>query len=452
MDSENNTTLAKLSRLDSRVLAQTLTSLAETSDEAEEAIERLLADPQERLQRFADKLDKLNNPKGFVRGQTEAFARKIHRTLDELHSTDVEPKAALDCLSQFFESDEKLIESYDDSYGTIGELIRVAATDLFAEFAKHEPAHAAALLQDLLKRDQYNTRIPLLQKVGQGMPEELLRQLVDFIQKEHDAAEADAPKRHFNTVLLELAKHLKDAELYVSVTDRHRTELSLQDFLELAKIHIHHGRYEQALALTRQAPDKESQSRRELAKLGLRCLQELGREDELEEQAWELFSVMPTRVTFQELVDHLGSDKEDKLKKRAVALIQETEMFSNARALLLLHIGSAELAEEYVLQRAEQVQGEDYFVLSEVADELADAGRIRGATFCYRSLLDSILKRANSRAYRQAAVYFHKLGELAENINDWGEMSPHSDYLGKVRSRHGRKGSFWSKVDELRKT
>jgi uncharacterized protein DUF6880 len=451
LSEENNEKLiTTLSRLDSQILAETLVALSETSEHVEEAVQRLVATPQQRLERFSQKLEDLNNPQGFVRGQTTVYAQKMQQALDELRTPEIEAQKALECLSRFFQSDQKLIESYDDTSGTIGELFRDPAARMFAGFAAEQPEQAVEHLLVLLSRDPYNTRIPLLRRVANSLPAESLTSLAESFEKQHADSDSDSAERHYNNILLALAKPMKDAALYLRIVDRHRTELNLKDYLEVARIHLAHERYEEALNFVQQAPRQESQTGRELAKVGLRCLRELGRFDELEEQAWQLFSVMPTRVTFQELVEQVGEEKRAELTEKAVAFVQETEEFSNARALLLLHLGSTELAEEYVLQRAKQVRGEDYFVLSELADELAQAGRNKGATFCYRSLLDSILKRANSRAYRQAALYFHNLNDLAQNLEDWGDLPDHQTYLAGLRGRHGRKGSFWSRVDELR--
>ena len=167
MNIENTEELIKtLSRLDSQTLAETLVALSETSEFVGEAIQRLLATPEQRLIRFAEKLEALNNPQGFVRGQTTVYAQKILYTLDELRSPEIDAAKALQSLSQFFESDQKLIESYDDSFGTIHELFRDSATAMFARFAAEQHDKAVELLEELLTRDPYNTRVPLLKRVG----------------------------------------------------------------------------------------------------------------------------------------------------------------------------------------------------------------------------------------------------------------------------------------------
>ena len=64
----------------------------------------------------------------------------------------------------------------------------------------------------------------------------------------------------------------------------------------------------------------------------------------------------------------------------------------------------------------------------------------------YRALLESILDRAQSKAYPHAARYLHHLGKLAKKIRAWSPIAPHESYLQALRARHDRKRAFWAQV------
>jgi hypothetical protein len=64
----------------------------------------------------------------------------------------------------------------------------------------------------------------------------------------------------------------------------------------------------------------------------------------------------------------------------------------------------------------------------------------------YRALLESILDRAQSKAYPHAACYLRRLGTLAKKIRAWSPIAPHESYLQTLRARHDRKRAFWAQM------
>lgn len=64
-------------------------------------------------------------------------------------------------------------------------------------------------------------------------------------------------------------------------------------------------------------------------------------------------------------------------------------------------------------------------------------------TVILRALLDSILQRANSKAYHYGAEYLLELGKIATKISDWRDLPNHEIYLAEITAKHKRKYSFW---------
>ena len=102
-------------------------------------------------------------------------------------------------------------------------------------------------------------------------------------------------------------------------------------------------------------------------------------------------------------------------------------------------------AAAYVVERRDQLDGDQWPGLLGLAESFAAADRPLAATLLYRALLDSILSRAQTRAYGHGARYLDVLGQLAAAVPDWGEIAPHPPYVAGLRARHGRKKSFWTR-------
>jgi len=62
-------------------------------------------------------------------------------------------------------------------------------------------------------------------------------------------------------------------------------------------------------------------------------------------------------------------------------------------------------------------------------------------------MIDSVLERAASTSYPHAARDLAACEAMSAQV-DWTAhgLTPHADYLAGLRSRHGRKASFWSLV------
>ena len=67
-------------------------------------------------------------------------------------------------------------------------------------------------------------------------------------------------------------------------------------------------------------------------------------------------------------------------------------------------------------------------------------------SLCYRALLEDILNRGYSKAYRHAARYYQKIHLLDASIPDYKGHLNSVEFTAAIRQQHGRKRSFWSLV------
>ncbi len=57
------------------------------------------------------------------------------------------------------------------------------------------------------------------------------------------------------------------------------------------------------------------------------------------------------------------------------------------------------------------------------------SGRNLCASVIYRALLDSILRRGQTKTYPHGVRYLRKLDLLARSVPDWRKVEPHDAYL-----------------------
>lgn len=131
-----------------------------------------------------------------------------------------------------------------------------------------------------------------------------------------------------------------------------------------------------------------------------------------------------------------------------MADILEEKRFSHSNAKFLIETGHPDAAEDYLLDRADKLDGDFYPGLLPLAEAMETSGRSLCASIIYRALLDSILRRAQSKAYYHGVSYLKKLDTLAPAVVDWRGFGNHDAYVKHLRSQHGRKYSFWQRYEK----
>jgi len=121
---------------------------------------------------------------------------------------------------------------------------------------------------------------------------------------------------------------------------------------------------------------------------------------------------------------------------------------SHSSAIFLAEVGRLDATETYLLDHAGQLDGDFYGGLLSLAEAMDGAGRGLCASILFRTLLDSILRRAYYKAYAHGIRYLKRLDQLAMSISDWCGFENHSTYLSNLRREHGRKRSFWSRYEK----
>ena len=93
------------------------------------------------------------------------------------------------------------------------------------------------------------------------------------------------------------------------------------------------------------------------------------------------------------------------------------------KAVFFAELKEGEIAAQIILAEPTAFRGENYSALLSLARSL-EQGQPLAASIVYRALLESILDRAQSKAYPHAARYLHRLGTLAKKIRAWSPIAP----------------------------
>ena len=139
-----------------------------------------------------------------------------------------------------------------------------------------------------------------------------------------------------------------------------------------------------------------------------------------------------------------------KLRKCAYRLVEQQSDIMLA-VTLLLEIGETALANQVAVTRHLEFVDIHYETLTQLLKELPnDAYLIR--VIIYRSLLSDILDNGRSKAYGHAARYCKKLISLNAIIDkteaSYSTLTSHQAYIKALYEKHGKKYSFWERVED----
>jgi hypothetical protein len=171
-------------------------------------------------------------------------------------------------------------------------------------------------------------------------------------------------------------------------------------------------------------------------------LDALGRGDEAQAARLSCFERSLSARHLRAYLKRLPDFDDVEAEERALS---DAERFKEVSQSLcfLLNWPSLERAARIVIQRAGELDGDHYEILTPAADALAGKYPL-AATLVLRAMIDFSLTRARSSRYRHAARHLAECASLASTIQDFGSFETHDAYLSRLRREHPRKSSFWS--------
>lgn len=436
--------------LGEEALAQALIDLAGHSDTAKAIIHRLIATPDEAVAQFRNKLASLKRSRRFIDWRESGhFAGELESLLDDLQASVSDPLMGVELVVAFFGLDNNVFERCDDSSGYVrGAFGR--AHEVFVEYAKacDDKKRIAALLLKLCKVDDYGVRASLVDSALEcGLSEPIIRSMITELQKRGEEDGDEYKKQHHFRLVEFLARQIKDAGLFEAARLAARGELSTAAYIDIAQVYFEQGDIETASSRLKQIPEKESFQADKRDKLWLEIYQKQGDTEKLTHLLYQRFQGYRSVDSLQGLLDVIGVDKRNEVLSKEIALIFKQAELNSLDANFLIAIDHIDDAEAYLLKHADEINGNFYGDTLSLAKVMEAENRMLIASLIYRSLLQSILTRAYSKAYSHGVRYLKKLDKLTSLVEDWKGFDSHDTFKGNIYQVHGRKRSFWSKYE-----
>lgn len=440
----------RLVDLGADALADALLELAGRDEAADDLVDRMIVTPEDNIQRFKAKLASLKRSRRFVRwGESSGFARELQALLQDLQAGVDTPESGCELVAAFYEADKGTLGNCDDSSGYVGDVYRFDAKELFVDFARRcvDKERLAKLVFKLSRKDNYGVRDVLIGCAAEYLPEPNIRTLIANFQKEAGKADDEFEKRHWYYLVESLARQIKDAQLFEKTRIASWGEPPTAACVDIARVYLESGDPPTALTWLERIPVEETFQAGERDHLLLEVLGQLGETQKQAEVAWRIFRRSRSTKSLQDLLSVIGEQQREAVISGEVQAILGAEKLVLSDAAFLMEFDRMDEGEKYLIERAEQLNGDFYGSLLPLAETMETVQRPLAASVVYRALLDSILRRAQTKTYPHGVRYLKKLDRLAGSVTDWGGQGSHDTYLQHLRQTHGRKYSFWSKYE-----
>ena len=456
----------KLSQLSSQALVDFIASLYGKEEELDNAIDTLvlMGDSKALHQAFKKRVQSISRGRRFIDyNESYPFSRQLDALLDEIERLllPLSPQLAFDIIDRFLLTAANVIERVDDSGGSVGYSYQ-RGVELWLEAACRwnksgaEPCNEnwPARVLAFYKANDYGLYDGLLPQSAGLLSEDELRQLAwRFENDARKAAEQPAKtnqRRPYNAELMSaciglssVAEALQDIELYERATLIHSPQPNGRQKASLAAFCLQVNNAQAALKWLEPAGTERHES--DHFNLLDTCYQQLGYNDKLLAIRREHYQSRADYAALCSLLEVLPPEEGKALTEEAISGAEQIGSLSIA-ADLLLNLQAIDPLEHLLLKRADELADLYYTELLRIVEILGVSEKPLVCTLCYRALLEDILDRGYSKAYRHAAKYYTQLQFLRPKVDDYKGFVDAKTYGDELRAKHGRKRSFWSLV------
>lgn len=395
-----------------------------------------------------------------------------------------DPQQAMELLWRLLDLAQSVYERCDDSNGEIGAVFNdcCAAIGAAAQNAGPDPVSLADRVYDAVTTNDYAQYDGLLQAMGPALGADGLGRLktrLVALSQQKVVRPAAKDRRQIgwsnsgplyedelfeyqrrsvvSLILSQIADMLGDVDAFIAQhDDEARTTPRIA--AQIARRLLAAGRPEEALAALDAAPRKPlsldfamlvemaglisaTDEEEEPDDARIAVLDALGRAEEAQAERWACFAATLSR---RHLVDYLARLSD------ADALDAEERAFAHAAGFelrewalrFLLAWPAPDRAAALVMAAPDRWDGNRYDILTPAAKALAHHHPL-AASVLLRAMADWTLGRARASRYKHAARHLETCAALAAEIDDFGPIPPHDDYMRALRAAHGRK-SIWS--------
>ncbi|WP_296644955.1 DUF6880 family protein [Roseinatronobacter sp.] len=402
-----------------------------------------------------------------------ALVKDLDSLLDMITTTIAPHDApeAFELTWAFLQLAPRIHERTDDSNGAVGDVFRRAVAviaDLSPRVTLNPETLAERILDALADAGygEFDGIIPAtVDALGPVGLDHLKRITTDYASAAPTPAEiaayqrfglsmspADAIRRAKHStasiILADVADAQGDVDAYMA---RYSAEQLTYATIapDVARRLIAAGRVAEAHGITQRALAREvgSPFRRlnvDLDEAHEECLTALGKLDDLKAHLWARFEEHLSARALRKYLRFLPDFDDLEAEERAFAL---AAYHTDLHGALHLFFGwpALERAARLVLARADELDGNDYMLLTQAAEALSDRHPL-AATLIRRAMIDDTLTGAKSSRYRHAARHLAECEQADLSITDYGTVPSHAAYEAALRQTHGRKQRFWAYV------
>jgi hypothetical protein len=395
-----------------------------------------------------------NRREMFWRSQAPELASMLTRALEQLKNVVQDPQIGAEALIDFYKRDAEIFERCDDSFGNVGDVFRFTAAEMFADYAgqcvnKEKIVDQILALQEA---DNYGVRDILIDKVSSFLDKQGIERLIDKLERRIPTGQDIIRQRPWLRMIESLARQIKDGALFERTRERNWQGLNSRAYIEIAKVYFSAGDALTAYDRLQKAAECGAKDDYEYTELLREVCRTLGKTEEVDKISWDIFRGHRCMEALNELISQIGEDKRAETIFKEVDLIMAAKAFSITDAQFLLDVGETGCAQDYIMARHGQLDGEQYYHLPPLAENFEAKGLYLAAVLIYRALLEANLARALSKYYSHGVRYLRRLEALGDHISDWRGIESHAEYAQKIRQQHGRKPAFWAKYERSEST
>ena len=386
----------------------------------------------------------------------------LSRELEDIRTAIVEtilpklPKAACELLERMVKLHVAVLGNVDDSYGVLGDVFWQAVSDWGAAYARIPDRNAKVLammvFQKIMSND-YGMYDSILPAFGEALGETGLAEIEKLTRKELSQIPPLQPDENRRGIdenwsrrlplchtLEEIADLRDDPDGFIeAVTLLGRPMVYCR---EIAERLMKRGRIEEALDWLHRYDGPHQHDTVALKAKGLTAL---GREAEARNMLWQDFVQTLSQSSYAGVLELTPQDEIEERQKEAINTARAHRRIHEALSFLMEQSFLPNAA-SLVINRWKELDGDTYSTLRPAAEKLA-ADFPLAAVLLRRCLVEAILEKGQSKYYRYAIEDLMQTDILSRMVKDWHNIETQEHYLSRLRDRHGKKSSFWSRYN-----
>ncbi len=445
----------QLEEFDAPRLVDLLLHLASDGVELHDRIQTLSGPPSERAKvrtKLRKRLDRIKNVDDYYTYcEAPSYVAQIESWIEDVAHAFLpgDARSACDLLEEFIRADQQIIESVDDSDGAAGDTFR-RACGLWHVAAALDPSDEdwVIRLHSLYGTNDYGVRDALLDHAGPHLPEPELRRLLRLFRDQAERYHGNEFRCERGTALTamgQIAGTLRDAGLYEDVVKMRSPEPNALQAISIAKRYLAFGPVEKAIEWL-EMHERDERSDRERLELLAEAYGQAGHREKVMTTRRVISEQSMSRAALDELLRVLPPA--ERAAARRSAIERATAGGKPVPATrLLFHLGEGERAAQVILRDRGELESAFYGDLLELAQDFSKVGESLAEIVCYRILLVQILDQGRSKAYHHAADYARHLEAADRTVSDYGDLTTHTAFMEEMRATHGRKYSFWRRLE-----